>query len=510
MFKLIEIEFIDHPFFNSLKVEFVNQNEGWAENYVTLIIGPNGTGKSKILQSIIGIFNSLEAHSKNQRKKYSYDFHYKLKFGNKGRMHDVDYSTDDLLINQIDSRSNVDQLILPTQVMISAFSFNDKYPLRESRGKVTYENYYYLGLKSTTNNIFLSKPTRDAISNLYEAVLHEKEILPLKEAFITLELKPEIKLVYKPGKYYKFLQNNEFFENRALTPTQFENWFTDFFKKKRRKDSNPELKRLGNEKIEKLLADTEKLQTVIDYLQENIRLVTELVNKEIALKPTLNFEQRNSFNEFTKNVLPFQLLSDLEIISFSRFEIKKLETNFSFDDASSGEYHIILTYLNILSLLKENSLVMLDEPEISLHPNWQIKYMDIFHKVFKRFPKTHFIIASHSHFLVSDLKSENSNILGVELTEQGQIKITPTERNTYGWSAEQILLDVFKVAGTRNYYITKTITDVLKELSKEQPDYGFIKTKLSQVIFLDTKDFKDHDPMKEIFGELTKLYNDLQ
>lgn len=510
MFKLIEIEFIDHPFFNSLKVEFVNQSEGWAENYVTLIIGPNGTGKSKILQSIIGIFNSLESHSKNPRKKYSYDFHYKLKFGNKGRMHDVDYSTGDLLINEIDSRSNVDQLILPTQVMISAFSFNDKYPLRESRGKVTYENYYYLGLKSTTNNIFLGKPTRDAISNLYDAILHDKDIAPLKAAFTTLELRPELTLVYKPGKYFKFLLNNEFWENRNLTPSQFANAFSDFFRKKKRKDANPELKRLGNEKIEKILGDTEKVKTVIDYLQEHIRLVTELVNKEIALKPTLNFEQRNSFNEFTRNVLPFQLLSDLEIISFSRFEIKKSETNFSFDDASSGEYHIILTYLNILSLLKENSLVMLDEPEISLHPNWQIKYMDIFNKIFHHYPKTHFIIASHSHFLVSDLKSKNSNILGVELTEQGQIKITPTERNTYGWSAEQILLDVFKVAGTRNYYITKTITDVLKELSKEQPDYGFIKTKLSQVIFLDTKDFKDHDPMKEIFGELTKLYKDLQ
>lgn len=509
MFKLLEIEFIDHPFFNSLKVEFVNQNEGWAENYVTLIIGPNGTGKSKILQSIIGIFNSLESHSKNQRKKYSFDFRYKLKFGNKGRIHNVDYSNDELLINEIDSRSNVDQLILPTQVMISAFSFNDKYPLRESRGKVTYENYYYLGLKSTTNNIFLSKPTRDAISNLYDAVINEKDIAPLRAAFTTLELKPELTLVYKPGKYFKFLQNNEFWENRNLTPSQFENAFSDFFRKQKRKDANPELKRLGNEKIEKLLSDTDKVKTIIDYLQENIRLVTELGNKEIALRPSLNFEQKSSFNEFTKNVLPFQLLSDLEIISFQRFEIKKLSTNFSFDDASSGEYHIILTYLNILSLLKENSLVMLDEPEISLHPNWEIKYMDIFNKIFHHFPKTHFIIASHSHFLVSDLKAENSCILAVDVNEAGRIEIRSTERNTYGWSAEQILLDVFKVATTRNFYISKTITDVLKEMSEVNPNFQLIKSKLEAIIFLDTKDFNVHDPLLDIFKELKTFYNEL-
>lgn len=507
MFKLIELEFINHPFFNSLKVEFVNPNENWAENYTTLIIGPNGTGKSKILQSVIGIFNSLESATKNPRKKYSFDFKYNLKFANKGRMHLIDYSTDKLLINEIESRNNIDQLILPSQVMISAFSFNDKYPLRETRGKVTYENYYYLGLKSTTNNIFLSKPTRDAISNLYDAVIHDKEILPLKEAFTTLELKPQIKLVYKPGKHFKFIQNKEFRENKKLSPTQFENSFTDFYKKKKRKDANIELKRLGNDKIEKLLADTEKLQSVIDYLKENIHSVTELENKEIALKPTLNFEQRNSFIEFTKHVLPFQLLSDLEIISFSRFEIKKLETIFSFDDASSGEYHIILTYLNILSLLKENSLVMLDEPEISLHPNWQIKYMDIFNKVFKRFPKTHFIIASHSHFLVSDLKGENSNILGIELSVDGQINITQTERSTYGWSAEQILLDVFKVATTRNYYLTRVVGNILHSLSQPDFDKDSVVDEIRKLKEYSIENLNENDPMKIVIKKLLAKVN---
>lgn len=509
MFKLFDIEFIDHPFFNSLKVEFANIEEGRAENYTTLIIGPNGTGKSKILLAIISIFNSLELISNSPRKKYTHDFHYKLRFGNKGKMHIIDFSKDTLLINNEEYRKNPESLRLPEKIFISSFSFNDKYPLRESRGKVINDNYYYLGLKSTTNNIFLGNPTKNAISNLYDAVVKEKDIVPLKEAFTTLELRPEIKIVYKPGKYFKFLQNNEFFENRNVSVQKFENSFSDIIKKKRRKNSNPELKRLGNEKIEKILADKEKIQLVIHYLQENIRSLTVLENKEISLKPTLEFESKGSNNEFLKHILPFQLLSDLEIISFQRLEIKKLESRFSFDDASSGEYHIILTFINILSLLDENSLVLLDEPEISLHPNWQIKYMDIFNKIFRHFPKTHFIIASHSHFLVSDLKEESSNILAIEMNDDGSIKITPTPKNTYGWSAEQILLDVFRVATTRNYFITRTVTDVLKELSMEKPNYNNVKEKLKQIVFLDTKDFKDHDPMKEIFSELSILYQEL-
>jgi predicted ATPase len=123
---------------------------------------------------------------------------------------------------------------------------------------------------------------------------------------------------------------------------------------------------------------------------------------KVFLEAFLDFESPLTFTDFTNSIEPLQLLSDLQIITFEKFEIKKLDTNFSFNDASSGEYHIILTFLNILSLIEENSIVMLDEPEISLHPNWQIKYMEIFNNIFSKFPNSHFIIVSHSHFLVSD------------------------------------------------------------------------------------------------------------
>lgn len=509
MFKLLEIEFIDHPFFNSLSVKFVSDGEEKAENYTTLIIGPNGTGKSQILLAAINIFNSLENTPKNTGKKYTFGYRYTIHYTNNGSTYKVEYNKDGLFINGDDYRNGGMDFNLPSKVLVSAFSFNDKYPLRENRGKVINENYYYLGLKSTNNNIFIFNPPKIAIVNLCDALLRGKDILPLKEAFTTLELKPEIKVVYETTRFFKFLQNNEFWENKQLTTTEFSNSYTEFVKSKKRKSNKPEIKRLGNETIEKTLANKNKIQILIDYLRDNIRIVTDYKGKVLNLKPHLDFDNPVSFNDFIYHIKSFQILSDLGLISLKKFDIKKLGTNFSFDDASSGEYHIILTYLNILSLIEENSIVLIDEPEISLHPNWQIKYMDIFNKIFHHFPKTHFIIASHSHFLVSDLKSSNSNILGIDVNEEGKITIIPTEKNTYGWSAEQILLDVFKVATTRNYFITKIVTDVLKELSKEKPDYVFVKEKLSEVIFLDASDFKEHDPLKDIFSELTKLYNEL-
>jgi predicted ATPase len=501
MFKLIEIEFINHPFFKSIVVKFVDDGEELAENYATLIIGPNGTGKSKILLAAISIFNSLELLFKGTNKKYSFSFRYKLKFISNNRVNTVDFSAGELLING-SNYSSIGHFDLPSKVLVSAFSFNDKYPLREQRGKVINENYHYLGLKSTNNNIFLGNPTKSAISNLYGAIIDKKDISPLREAFTTLELKPILTLVYKPGKYFKFLQNGTFLEGRSMSTEQFSSLFTEFFKKTKKKAVNPELKRLGNDKIEKLLNDTEKVLSLTKYLKENIQLVMNLSNREILLKPTLDFDTESSFNEFTKHVLPLQLLSDLEIISFQRFEIKKLNTNFSFDDASSGEYHIILSYLNILSLIENNSLVIMDEPEISLHPNWQIKYMYIFNKIFSDFSKSHFIIASHSHFLVSDLKSENSHIIAIDLDERGEINLSAVQKNTYGWSAEQILLDVFKVATTRNYYLTRVIGKILEDISSKNVDRDKVKQEIIELKKYDIETLNDNDPMKLVIKKL--------
>jgi hypothetical protein len=65
------------------------------------------------------------------------------------------------------------------------------------------------------------------------------------------------------------------------------------------------------------------------------------------------------------------------------------------------------------------------------------------------------------------------------------------------------------VATTRNYYITKTITDVLKEMAAVRPDFSAIKSKLDSIIFLDTKDFNEHDPLLDVFKELKTFYKDL-
>ena len=75
--------------------------------------------------------------------------------------------------------------------------------------------------------------------------------------------------------------------------------------------------------------------------------------------------------------------------------------------------------IGLLATIKPNSLVFIDEPEISLHPNWQMRYLSFLRELFSDeiFATSHILIATHSHFVISDLKGENSKIIGLKKDE---------------------------------------------------------------------------------------------
>ncbi|CUV65539.1 conserved hypothetical protein [Sulfurovum sp. enrichment culture clone C5] len=81
-----------------------------------------------------------------------------------------------------------------------------------------------------------------------------------------------------------------------------------------------------------------------------------------------------------------------------------------FDNLSHGEQMIFGQLLNIyaFSHSKKDFIFLLDEPEIALHPNWQKNYLNEVISLCKQMGKKfHFLVTSHSPFLLSDLSKEN-------------------------------------------------------------------------------------------------------
>jgi predicted ATP-binding protein involved in virulence len=152
--------------------------------------------------------------------------------------------------------------------------------------------------------------------------------------------------------------------------------------------------------------------------------------------------------------------------------------------------------------MKSNSLVFIDEPEISLHPNWQMKFLSFLREIFRNseYSTCHIVVATHSHFLISDLEGSQANIIALSQSEEGP-KARPIHRNTFGWSAEEVLYRVFNVRTTRNYYIEMNLKELLHLItiqSKNKQRLEYLYNKLSFI------ELTEEDPLKKILSSSKK------
>ncbi|PNU29376.1 AAA family ATPase, partial [Serratia marcescens] len=85
--------------------------------------------------------------------------------------------------------------------------------------------------------------------------------------------------------------------------------------------------------------------------------------------------------------------------------------------ASSGEQCILLSLLGIAANISDNTLILIDEPEISLHPEWQEKYISLLMNIFERYQSCLFVIATHSPQIVSKLNPRGSYIYTIQNDE---------------------------------------------------------------------------------------------
>ncbi|HGM8390413.1 TPA: hypothetical protein ACKQBE_000648, partial [Pseudomonas aeruginosa] len=98
-------------------------------------------------------------------------------------------------------------------------------------------------------------------------------------------------------------------------------------------------------------------------------------------------------------------------------------------------------------------------------------------------PSTHVVIATHSHFMVSDLDSENSSLITSSYQDGPKFKLF--DGDVYGRSPENILYRVFGVATSGNSYVEGDLHSALRMLSSVEPvnlvELGAIYHRLEKV-----------------------------
>ncbi|WP_165838477.1 AAA family ATPase [Pokkaliibacter plantistimulans] len=73
--------------------------------------------------------------------------------------------------------------------------------------------------------------------------------------------------------------------------------------------------------------------------------------------------------------------------------LRKNEQEIALNRASSGELSFITSVIYLSSVIDDRTIVLIDEPENSLHPSWQKEYLG---KILDLFPyyQTNFVIAT--------------------------------------------------------------------------------------------------------------------
>jgi predicted ATP-binding protein involved in virulence len=114
-------------------------------------------------------------------------------------------------------------------------------------------------------------------------------------------------------------------------------------------------------------------------IRNKLNLFLELLNNKDFVNKEIKFSRKDGFRVWLPNSNSY--LEDLSRLS-------------------SGEQNEIIMLFKLIFEVPDNTLLLIDEPEISLHIAWQLQFIDDIKKISKS-RKLQIIIASHSSAIVS-------------------------------------------------------------------------------------------------------------
>lgn len=462
-----------------------NFNAGNAEPLSTLIIGANSTGKSFVMKILSEVFQAVSNNSVSKVLQYdSYCIQYFLN----GDFIEIEVINKTIVIhkNNILIEEAV-ETVLPQKVLAVAFMLNDKFAYK-SQAQQEAAMYNYLGLRQSSNASWINTLGDRVAENLLELAGTEK-LWPIIHALSShFNLDPQISIAYELSqRWFNLQQIREM--NVADLSAELQHLADQIASRGGyRKNS---IVRLKSSDYDTMAAYLKGLETLDPFIPNSKKLVFGHTFSELT--------SQEDMQKIQSDYIVLMNLRTLRLINDVTLYVYKQGQEYSFEECSSGEKHILFAFLSIARHIQANSLILIDEPEISLHPNWQMIYITALKQLFREFSSCHFVIASHSPYLVSDLNPGSSSLIVLSM-ENGVRSAVTLDYSTYAWSAENILYNVFRVRTTRNYYFDIELRELLRctghSHAEDLPKIKQLYNKLSGYVF-DSK-----DPLNLILDEV--------
>lgn len=197
--------------------------------------------------------------------------------------------------------------------------------------------------------------------------------------------------------------------------------------------------------------NTKAKEIIVEYIDKLI-YEEDIKSSEAYLK--VQEILSNIFNDFELQV-EFNNLDKQRNIYFKNVLSEKI----IIDDLSGGEKELISKAFPLLISDIKNSVILVDEPEYSLHPKWQNRIVKIYEDFAKK-NNNQIIFATHSPHIIASTKKESLKLL---VKKNDGIEVFENFEGSYGWEVNKILIEIMDLDSLRTPVI-KSKLDYFKRL----------------------------------------------
>jgi predicted ATP-binding protein involved in virulence len=144
---------------------------------------------------------------------------------------------------------------------------------------------------------------------------------------------------------------------------------------------------------------------------------------------------------------------------------------FNIKELSSGEKQLFIRAMTLRMLNANNSIILIDEPEISMHPKWQQRIMKVYENIGEN---NQVIAATHSPHVVASVPKESLKLLK---RENGRIKVVEYDEinGSYGLPVDIVLKELMELDTLRDEEVEKKIRalwDMLHQKKHDTDDFN--------------------------------------
>lgn len=150
--------------------------------------------------------------------------------------------------------------------------------------------------------------------------------------------------------------------------------------------------------------------------------------------------------------------------------LAKGERTIELKSASSGELSLISSLVYLITTARSNPLVLIDEPENSLHPLWQRDYIARVLAALE-YRSASIVVATHAPLVVTGALSTFKGLVSVfQMHTERPVPLQLDTALDAGASIEEVLWRAFEVITPANHFVSEELMDLVTKLERREID----------------------------------------